>query len=418
MPSSVLTARRAGALAAVTAALLLLYYLRPVLNPFLLAMALAYVLNPLVCALEKRRVPRKAAIGLIFFSLIIAIVIALLVLVPATYREACHWKTEVIGENYTYTDSDNNGRFDPETDPYTFDDENQNGKLDQGYTVSLHSWMESQNILRDWLGKIVPEDKIDPLLKKLGDSLKGQMRAAISGIGLVAAAAWSGSMKGAGWLFSLLLLLLLTPIYFAFLLNSLDSIWNTSVKYLPGGTKGKTVEILKKIDLVLSAFFRGRLLVCVAIGVFTALGFWIIGVPFGLFFGLLIGAMSFIPFLNNLGLLVALLSCLMNGFTFWQYAAVLGVFGVGQLLDPLLTSLVLGKDLQLHPVTIILSMFVCSYLLGFFGMLLAVPIVATLKILGKEFVLPLLESFSGREAETPSEPPRLTCQGSPPHDSV
>jgi len=85
----------------------------------------------------------------------------------------------------------------------------------------------------------------------------------------------------------------------------------------------------------------------------------------------------------------------------------------GQCLDPLLTSLILGKDLQLHPVTILLSLFVCTALLGFFGMLLAVPLVATAKILAREFLLPSLEALA-RETPDGKARPEPPPAGGPP----
>ena len=439
--------------ATVVGALFLMYYLRAVFNPFLLAMALAYILNPLVRGLEKRCIPRKIAIGGMFLGLLIALLVSGLLLVPRLYREASSFHVEAVGEEFydhnrngrldeepsseSFTDQNRNGSWDPgepfidanrngEFDatllPDSWDprihDRNRNGRYDEGYlprvSRRLREAMAEDGVIRDFLAKIIPPERLDGVIAEAMATAKSQLRALAGSLGDLALGAWDGSMAGVSWVWEISLLVLLTPIYLAFLLNSISDGWDLFLRYTPGRIRPRLVDILRKIDLVISAFFRGRLLVCTAIGLVTAIGFAACEVRFGILFGLLIGILSFIPFLNILGFLPALLSCWVAGFTFWQYAFVLVVYAIGQALDPLLTSLVLGKDLQLHPVTILLSIFVCSALFGFFGMLLAVPIVATLKILGKEFLLPSLEALASETAEGETDvppPPGTTGTG-------
>ncbi|MBN2713004.1 MAG: AI-2E family transporter [Planctomycetes bacterium] len=488
----------------VLVALFGMYYLRSVFNPFLLAMALAYILNPVINWFERRGLPRKVAIAAMFLFLFVALTTIALVGVPKLYWEAKSWGIEVVGEPFTdnngngkfdgeedtetYTDLNNNGVYD-EPEPFTddngngvydakserdtwvdvnknnrFDEEdtfddlngngefdaslpadsyedtnkngkwdsgepfvdkngngkydkaikpdtwdaktqdlNENGKFDEGYfpkiSRRLSSAIAKDGVVRGFIVRFISEDDFDKAISNGLGTVKSYLFSLAGSAGSIVTTAWQGGLKGVGWLWDIGLLIILTPIYLAFLLNSLESGWRKFTKYIPGRIRPRMLDVIGKIDLVVSAFFRGRLLVCSAMGIFTAIGFAIVGVRFGVLFGLLIGLLSFIPFLNILGLVPALLTCWMAEFTLNEYIAVMVVYAVGQALDPLLTSLVLGKDLELHPVTILLSLFVCSALFGFFGMLLAVPLVAALKILAREFLLPSMEALAREESE-------------------
>ncbi len=405
------TLRRRIHIAVVVAAglviLLGMYALSAVFNPLLLALAMAYILNPVVRFLQRHKIPRKAAIGLLFFALFLVIAVTLVLIVPRIYNEAVHWSIEVAGE--PFDDTNGNGRFDPDVDGWnpSTQDLNGNGTYDPGYGPRIAEWVKKTSVgkgaVSAFVRRFLKPDEAEDMLRDILASAKENVSAIFQTSGSVIASAWASGKRGMSWLWHMALLVILTPIYLAFLLNSLDKGWQIFVKYIPGRIRPRTLEILEQIGLVVSAFFRGRLLVCLAMGVFTAVGFALCGVPFGVLFGLVIGVLSFIPFLNVLGLLPTLLSCWMNGFGLWGYVAVIAVYGVGQGLDPLLSSLVLGKSLQLHPVTILLSVFVCSTLLGFFGMMLAIPLVATAKILAKEFLFPSLEALAHESPEMEDE---------------
>lgn len=426
----------------VVGTLAFMYALRSVFNPFLLALALAYILNPFVSALERRRFPRKLAVGVVFLLLILLLLASAVLIVPYVAHEARLWKIDLLGEPFEdlngnglwddgiapepFVDANGNQRWDPGESwedlngdqVYTprmpaepFQDINRNGGYDIGYAAALVKRLRGEDPIlfriRSLLSRFVPEEKIDTMLREAMASLReNAVRISHSLATWLAAGGailWSESWRGVAWLWDLLLLLLLTPIYLAFLLYSLPRGWELFVRYIPIRIRPRLLSILQEIDLVIAAFFRGRLLVCLAIALFTAIGFRLCGVKFGVLFGILIGVLSLIPFLNLLAFLPALLACWMDDFSWGGYLAVIAVYLVGQGLDPLLTTWILGKDLQLHPVTILLSLFVCASLFGFFGMLLAVPIVATAKILAKELLLPSLEALSQEEGKI--EPP-------------
>ncbi len=379
---------------ATVGALALMYRLQSVCNPFLLALALAYILNPLVKFCERRRLPRRLTIGLIFAGFLFMAVIATVIVAPLAWREGRAWLVEVAGENWS--DLNGNQRYDPECE--SFHDENGNGRFDPGYLKRLQNWLaaahQRDSAIKRFIAELLPPEQSQHLLSEGMTALRQGTRTLLADADKWLAAAWHGGLDSVSRLFNFLLLLLLTPIYLAFLLDSLDEGWAILVRYIPAAIRPRTLSILAKIDLVMAAFFRGRLLVCLAIALVCAIGFWMLGVRFGLFLGLAIGALSLIPFLNIIGLALALISCWLDGFSLGGYAALLVIYAVSQALDPLLTTWIMGKELQLHPITILLSLFACASLFGFFGMLLAVPIVATAKILAQEFLLPHLEALA------------------------
>ncbi|MHC4884138.1 MAG: AI-2E family transporter [Planctomycetota bacterium] len=480
--------------------LVLMYTQRMVFNPFLLALVVAYILNPVVNWMERRRVPRKSAVVLLLSLLSVLTLAGAVTLIPMAANQAHGWYVAFFGEpfpldlnrngrydeiaerdtwndvngngvydgpefytdrngngawddaypgdpfvdadgdgewdeNETYTDTDGNGEYTPARPPEPFDDRNgdgkltqvgepftdlnhngrydpdipadgpwedlnQDGKYDPGYLGRLTERLTDPDLADEegtFLGMVnryVPRDRWTPLVRSAMGGLRQNLKSVASGTRTVISTAFEKGWAAAGRIWNLLLLLVLTPIYLCFLLYGMRGGWEAFVAHVPATVRPRFLDIAHKTDIVIGAFFRGRLLVCTAIAIFTAVGFFFCGVKFGLLFGLMIGVTSFIPFLNSIPFALTLLVCWLDNMTLGGFAGVIVVFGLGQCLDPLLMTLVMGKELQLHPVTILLSMFVCASLLGFFGMLLAVPIVAVGKILFVEFVLPHLRELA------------------------
>lgn len=459
----------AGVGVGIVAVLVFMYVLRAVFNPFLLALALAYIFNPVVDWMESRHVPRKSAVVLIFLLLAVICLAVVVLLVPVVFSQMRGWYVAVAGEfsdrNFngvydavseadtwqdengngqydgpepfidvdgdgvfdpavdTWTDLNNNGRRDTEGEPFRdlngngrFDadlprdepgrDTNGNGILDPGYIHRLAQLVartesEESGRLAGWLEGFVPRERWERFVAGAVAGLQENLSTIAAGTRDLVGAAVEQGWAAAGWLSSLAFLLLLTPIYMGFFLFGMRDGWDRFVAHVPGRYRARFLQLAYQIDIVIGAFFRGRLLVCLAIGAFTATGFLLCGVPFGLLFGIAIGIASFIPFLNVVPLIFALLLAWVDGVGGVTLVVTLAVYGVGQGIDPLMMALVVGKDVQLHPVTILLSLFVCSALFGFFGMLLAVPIVAVGKILFREFLLPHLEELAHEAPEAP-----------------
>ncbi|MHC4872468.1 MAG: AI-2E family transporter [Planctomycetota bacterium] len=382
------------------AALVLMYNVRSVLNPFLLGLVLAYILNPLITWMEKKGAPRKSSVVLIFVLLLTIFIAASVIIVPFAAEETKSWYTAFMGE--PFEDLNKNAKFDRVSEGATWIDANGNGEFDKGYIAKLRDKLielkEGEDGANSIITRFVSKEQYQKIVRNATVGIKDNLNSIVSSVRKFAGNAISQLFASAGWVWNLAFLIVLTPIYMGFLLYSMDSGWKKFTSYVPAAVKPKFLDIIHKIDIVIGAFFRGRLLVCLSIGIFTAIGFAIFNVKFGIILGLIIGIASFIPFLNIVPFILVLLICWIDGMGLGSFAAVVIVYGLGQGIDPLMMTLVMGKELELHPVTILLSMFICASLLGFFGMLLAVPIVAVSKILFAEFVLPHLKELAEDEA--------------------
>lgn len=386
----------------VVAALVLMYYVRDVLNPFLLGLVLAYILNPVINWMEKKGAPRKSAVILIFTLLITIILAASFILIPVVSHETKTWYIALLGE--PYKDINSNGVFDKETESVEWVDTNKNGEYDKGYVAKLRDkltdYREGDEGVSAFVTRFIPKEHYEKLVRNAMAAIKENLDNIINNVQAFAKTAISQGVTAAGWLSKLFFYLILTPIYMGFLLFSMNSGWKKFTGYVPAAIKPKFLDIARKIDIVIGAFFRGRLLVCLCIGLFTAIGFAMCGVKFGIILGFVIGLCSFIPFLNIVPFALVLLICWIDGMGLGSFVSVIAVYSLGQGIDPLMMTLVMGKELQLHPVTILLSMFICSSILGFFGMLLAVPIVAISKILFVEFLAPHLKELAEEKPVT------------------
>ena len=142
------------------------------------------------------------------------------------------------------------------------------------------------------------------------------------------------------------------------------------------------VKIVKEIDDVLAAFLRGQLADAVLV-VFYSLGLWLVGIELAFIVGFISGLVSFIPYLGVIvGLILSLLAFFIQMGDFSQLVAIGIVFLLGQLLEgTVLSPILVGERVGLHPVVVILAVMVGGQLFGFFGVLAAMPVAAILLVL-------------------------------------
>jgi len=146
-----------------------------------------------------------------------------------------------------------------------------------------------------------------------------------------------------------------------------------------------TVRALaREIDAAIAGFVRGQSAVCLILGSFYAVALTLSGLNFGLLIGLISGLITFIPYVGSMtGLILALGVAVAQ---FWpEYSSiliVLGIFLLGQFLEGnLLAPKLVGKSVGLHPVWLIFALLAFGYLFGFVGLLVAVPLAATIGVL-------------------------------------
>ncbi|MHC4862074.1 MAG: AI-2E family transporter, partial [Planctomycetota bacterium] len=174
-----------------------------------------------------------------------------------------------------------------------------------------------------------------------------------------------------------------------------------TIEHLPGRHRDRIVSVVTRIDEAVSAFFRGRLIIMFIKGVLTAVALWIAGVPFALILGVVTGVGSLIPIAGFLmGLIPGVTIAFLDSGSLGLACVVAGIFvGIEIFENYLLGPWILRDRVGLHPILLIVSVFVGGALFGFVGMLLAVPTAAALKILYLEFVLPEIRLLAAEKPE-------------------
>ena len=157
----------------------------------------------------------------------------------------------------------------------------------------------------------------------------------------------------------------------------------------PLSKRDQATGLLSKVNNNLRYFLRGQLVICLILSLIYSIGLTIAGVPLSFLIGFIGGFGNLIPYVGTgTGIVLASALALFQFHDFKHIIYILITFGVGQILEgTVITPRIMGKGLGLSPVMIILSILICSQLLGFLGLLLAVPIASTVKVFIDEFLL-------------------------------
>ncbi len=218
------------------------------------------------------------------------------------------------------------------------------------------------------------------------------------------------SFDNFGAIGGLLLDTLLVPIYAFFLIIAMPALRTGIKDLIPGKHKDGTLRIVREIERAVSAFFRGRLIIClicsmVGVAGFITLQLFGIKVPYGILFGVLLGLATPIPLAGIvLALPAVALTMIQPGSTPIDGALVLLVYGLVQATEAVLIPLILGREVEIHPVWLIIALLLCGKILGILGLILAVPIAATVRILGREYLWPRLRAWAAKGVEAVQPP--------------
>jgi len=351
-------------------------WLREVTTPIVLALVIAYVLDPVVLFLERMRMPRWLGVTVVYVCFLAVIGLVLVTVIPPVYGEA----RKLPGYVERVADS-------------------------LGLSYLLHEGeAEPAVAAEEPAAPAPPAEQVAPPEAGAGDLLETIQTAArqnMDKIALKALAIFKTGVQHAstsiGQIVGTLTQVLLVFIYTFFFLLGLHPFYGKVKEHLPGRYRDEILRVVGRLDRSYAAFFRGRIIVCICSGVLTSVGLWICGVPFWLLIGMTVGILGIIPFIGVMvGLIPAVLLALLTGG--WQtMIGVLIVFAVVQAIEPLLTPLVLSKGVQLHPVTILIGLLVGGRIFGLFGAVISVPLASTVKILSEEFLLPPVRELAKEE---------------------
>jgi len=224
----------------------------------------------------------------------------------------------------------------------------------------------------------LPVDDSAALRERLIEALKDQS-------GSVSTTLWSTLQSGLGMLIALVGWLVLVPVVIFFLLKDWLQILFKALDFFPPRQRGMIQETSQEIHQTLRAYLQGQLLVMAAMAGFYAVGLWIGGLSNWFSIGLLSGLLVFIPYVGYaLSVVVAGVSAILELGLGQGLLVIVVVYGLGQLLESfVLTPKIVGDRIGLHPLAVLLALVVFGSLLGFIGVLLALPLAAVLIVLGR-----------------------------------
>lgn len=313
----------------------LIYLLSPVLTPFLAGAILAYIADPLADRLELRGLSRNRAVLIVFLLLSLAGLTLLFILVPLIQQQLALFIAKM---------------------PHYL------------------NWLQQEGIPA--LQQSLPFGlDFNVLLEQLRQQIEGSGKAVFSIISLIS----QSGITLLGWLANLILI----PLVSFYLLRDWDTFIAHIHRLVPRKYAALVGTLAHDSDDVLANFFRGQLMVMSILALIYTIGLWLIGLEFALLIGLLAGMVSFVPYLGLIvGMVIAAVAAVMQFHELMPLLYIAAIFGGAQLLEGfVLTPLLLGDKIGLHPVVVIFAVLAGGELFGFFGMLLALPVAAVVMVL-------------------------------------
>ena len=326
-------------LAALVVFILLLWLLSEILLPFIAGLAIAYLLTPLTDRLERLGVNRLVAALLIITVAVLAFVYLILLVAPILAGQLTSFVERI-----------------------------------PGYVTKLQSLLSDPS--REWVQKVLGGSFGAD--KGIGD-LVGQ------GVGWLTSflkSLWSGGRA----LVSLFSLVVVTPVVAFYLIYDWHRMLRTVDDAVPLQHRETVRQLAREIDAAIAGFVRGQSAVCLILGSFYAIALTVSGLNFGLLIGLISGLITFIPYVGSMTGLVLAVGVAVAQFwpAYGSILVVLGIFLVGQFLEGnVLSPKLVGESVGLHPVWLIFALLAFGYLFGFVGLLVAVPMAATIGVLAR-----------------------------------
>jgi predicted PurR-regulated permease PerM len=312
-----------------------LWFLGDVLLPFVLGGAIAYFLDPVADRLERMGFSRVMATAIITVVGILAFILLLLWVIPSLVNQALDL-------------------------------------FDVAPTLFAN--------LRDFLIERFPDlmDTESPLRQSLisiGETIKSRGGELLNTV-----------LSSAAGIINIVMLFVIVPVVAVYLLLDWDNMVARIDELLPRDHAPTIRKLASDIDATLASFIRGMGTVCIILGTYYAVALMALGLQFGLVVGFVAGLVTFIPYLG--ALIGGALAIGLALFQFWgdwvSIGLVAGVFVLGQVVEGnVLTPKLVGSSVGLHPVWLILALSIFGTLFGFVGMLVAVPVAASIGVIAR-----------------------------------
>jgi len=320
-----------------TVLILLTYLLRSILLPFALGGLVGYLFNPLVDKFTKLKINRTASSCLV---MLLIIIIAL-----PTFFALCYFAEAQI----------------------------------KTFATSAPHYISSLTAKISPLITTLQENFPSLSKETLMEYLQNNLSQTTKFIGKILQKIISGSFA----FFNIISLLLITPIVAFYMLRDWPSFIHHMDDLTPKSARKDVREQAKAIDRIISSFIRGQISVCLILGAFYAVGLSIIGLDLGLLVGLIAGIISFIPYVGSItGFVLSIALAFAQFDSITPIIAVVAVFAVGQFLEGnFLTPKLVGDSIGLHPLWVMFALLAGGVLLGFLGLMIAVPLAAVIGVL-------------------------------------
>lgn len=308
-----------------------------ILFPFVISFLLAYILNPFITKLESFKIPRLLA-SLLSLLLIVSIITAgiVFILPPTIYQF-----NNIL---FVITDIAND-------------------LVNQIKDGKIFVWLSGYGVPVEYSRELLTQ-QLTPKLEAILKNIIGAVLNFISSISNV---------------ITQIINALLIPFLTFYLLKDFQKVIETTKSLIPITHKDTIINYVVRVDKLMGKYLRGALAVAFIHGILAGLLLWIFGIQYPLVLGFIVGTLSLIPYIGLvvsfiLGLIVALFS----GEPVWlKIFTILGIFGGLHILEAsVLSPNILGRQVGLHPVLLVLSLLVFGYFLGFIGLILAIPTTA------------------------------------------
>ncbi|MBM4055542.1 MAG: AI-2E family transporter [Planctomycetes bacterium] len=344
-------------LSAIAAVLMIGYYLKGILISLFLAFTVAYIIDPLVDLISKRKIlffkkglPRSLAVAILLTGMLLMAGGVAAYTIPKTVNGVQRVGI-VLKKQYP--------KYQEKVEKF----------IEEYKDTGIATFLKAQLGIQKSTEKDTQEQR-PQVLKYAVEIIKNIFHSTFGIVGII-------------------INIVIFGVVTIYLLKDFDLIITKCRGLLPVSKKEKISEIFGKINENLQAFLRGQITVCIILSVLYGIGLTVIGVPLSYLIAIMGGFGNVIPYI---GIMLGIIPALILAFIQFQDIAHLllvgMVFGIGQFFEgTVITPKIVGTKLGLHPVAIILSILICSQILGFLGLLLAVPIAAVAKVLIDEGLL-------------------------------
>lgn len=307
------------------------YQVKEIISPFIVGAVMAYLLSPLVTALEKKGLSRRGAVAVIFIWITVFVVLLLFLLLPKLYLELSRLAAVLPERFQVFTDYVENTR-----DYYS-----QAGLSNEVSKLIDKKILEGQNFLVDWLTGVL--DNLPGLLTSLG-------------------------------------LMILAPILAIYFLVDWKRITRWFIHLVPGRVRGEWLRFLQEIDYIVQRYIQGNLIDGLIVGILIGVSLKLIGMDYALIIGVICGITNLIPYFGPvLGWIPAVLLAFSKS-PLMALKVTIAIFIIQQIDSDLINPRLMSGKIGLHPLWVVFALLAGGELAGILGMFIAIPVAAIVRI--------------------------------------